>query len=72
MAHTLLGSVSIMSEAARRLADDWDVDDRQLLLRMLTEHTSHVRNVLHALVRGLPQDACHSGESHIYGEKARA
>ena len=57
MAHTLLGSVSIMSEAARRLADDWDVDDRQLLLRMLTEHTTHVRSVLHALVRGLPHDA---------------
>ena len=57
MAHTLLGSVSIMSEAARRLADDWDVDDRQLLLRMLTEHTTHIRSVLHALVRGLPHDA---------------
>ena len=57
MAHTLLGSVAIMSEAARRLADDWDVDDRQLLLRMLTEHTTHIRSVLHALVRGLPDDA---------------
>ena len=59
MAHTLLGSVSIMSEAARRLADDWDVDDRQLLLRMLNEQTTHVRRVLHALVRGLPHDTYH-------------
>jgi len=54
----LLGSVAIMSDAARRLADDWDgADDRQLLLRMLTEHTTHIRSVLHALVRGLPHDA---------------
>ena len=29
----------------------------QLLLRMLTEHTTHIRSVLHALVRGLPHDA---------------
>ena len=58
MAHTLLGSVAMVSEAARRLADDWDgADDRQLLLRMLTEHTTHMRSVLHALVRGLPHDA---------------
>jgi len=58
MAHTLLGSAAIVSEAVRRLADEWDVaDDKQLLLGMLTEHTSHIRSVLHALVRGLPHDA---------------
>lgn len=61
MAHTLLGSVSVVIEAAGRLADDWDgTDDAQeLLLRKLNEHATHIRNVLHALVRGLPQDAYH-------------
>jgi len=60
MAHTLLGSVSIVIEAAGRLADDWDgAGDQELLLRKLNEHATHIRNVLHALVRGLPQDAYH-------------
>jgi hypothetical protein len=59
MAHTLLGSVAVVIEAAGRLADDLDgVDDAQeLLLRKLNEHASHIRNVLQDLVRGLPHDA---------------
>ena len=59
MAHGLLGSVSIVIDAARRLADDWDGADgnEQLLLHKLNEHAGHIRNVLHALVRGLPDDA---------------
>jgi hypothetical protein len=58
MAHTLLGSVSIVIDAAGRLADDWDgADDAQELLHKLSEHASHIKSVLHALVRGLPDDA---------------
>jgi hypothetical protein len=60
MAHTLLGSVSVVVEAAGRLADDWEGRDeaQQALLRALNEHATHIRSVLHALVRGLPHDAC--------------
>lgn len=59
LAHGILGSVSVVIEAARRLADDWDgADDaQQVLLARLNEHAGHIRSVLHALVRGLPQDA---------------
>jgi len=59
MAHTLLGSVSIVMEAAARLADDWEgADDaQQMLLHKLHEHASHIGNALHALMRGLPHDA---------------
>jgi hypothetical protein len=58
-AHTLLGSVSIVIEAAGRLADNWDgLDDGQeALLLKLSEHATHIRSVLQALVRGLPHDA---------------
>ena len=61
MAHGLLGSVSVVAEAAARLADDWeDHDDGQrALLLKLSEHAGHIRSVLHALVRGLPHDAFH-------------
>ena len=60
-AHTLLGSVSIVIEAAGRLADDWDDGDEghQALLEKLSEHASHIKHVMHALVRGLPHDAYH-------------
>ena len=59
MAHTLLGSVSIVIEAAGRLADDWEGrnEAQEALLLKLSEHATHIRSVLHALVRGLPQDA---------------
>jgi hypothetical protein len=61
MAHTLLGSVSIVIEAARRLADDaaGRDDAQQALLLKLNDHAAHIRGVLHALVRGLPHDALH-------------
>jgi hypothetical protein len=61
MAHTLLGSISVVIEAAGRLAGDWEgADDAQeLLLHKLNEHATHIRSVLQALVRGLPQDAYH-------------
>ena len=51
--------MSVVIEAAGRLADDWDgTDDAQeLLLHKLHEHAIRIRSVLHALVRGLPQDA---------------
>jgi len=61
-AHTLLGSVSIVIEAAGRLADNWDGPrdgDQQALLLDLSEHATHIRSVLQALVRGLPHDALH-------------
>jgi len=53
-----LGSVSIVIEAAGRLADDWDPFDleHQALLLKLSEHATHIRSVLHALVRGLPHE----------------
>ena len=59
LAHGLLGSVSVVIDAARRLADEWEggVGDQELLLHKLNEHAGHIRNVLHALVRGLPDDA---------------
>jgi len=59
MAHGLLGSVSVVIDAARRLADDCDgADDaQQLLLDKLGEHATHIKSVLNALVRGLPHDA---------------
>jgi len=59
MAHTLLGSVSIIIEAAGRLADDWEGRDdaHHALLVKLNEHADHIKSVLHALVRGLPHDA---------------
>jgi hypothetical protein len=59
MAHGILGSVSVVIEAARRLADDWEGadDGQELLLLKLSEHAAHIRNVMHALVRGLPHDA---------------
>ena len=50
---------TVVIEAAGRLADHWDVSDdaqRDLLLK-LSEHATHIRSVLHALVRGLPHDA---------------
>jgi len=58
MAHTLLGSVSVVIESVGRLADDWDPHDEahQALLRKLSEHAGHIRSVLHALVRGMPLD----------------
>jgi len=58
MAHTLLGSVSIVIEATARLAEDWDPRDieHQALLLKLGEHATQIRSVLHALVRGLPHD----------------
>jgi len=58
-AHTLLGSVSIVIEAAGRLADGWDSRDtgQEALLEKLSEHAAHIRNVMQALVRGLPHDA---------------
>ena len=61
MAHTLLGSVSVVVEAAGRLADDWDPRDEahQALLEKLSEHATHIRSVLHALVRGMPHDEAH-------------
>ena len=61
IAHGLLGSVSVVIEAAGRLADDWDVPDdaQRVLLLKLGEHATHIRSVLHALVRGLPHDALH-------------
>ena len=61
MAHGILGSVSVVAEAAAKLADDWEGHDevhRALLLK-LSEHAGHIRTVLHALVRGLPHDAFH-------------
>ena len=59
MAHGLLGSVSVVIDAAGKLADDWEHHDelQRALLLKLGEHASHIRNVLHALVRGLPHDA---------------
>jgi hypothetical protein len=59
MAHGLLGSVSVVIDAARRLAEDWEGadDGQELLLHKLNEHASHIKGVLHALVRGLPDDA---------------
>jgi hypothetical protein len=50
--------VSIVIEAAGRLADDWDPRDceHQALLLKLGEHATHIRSVLHALVRGLPHE----------------
>ena len=59
MAHTLLGSVSIVIEAAGRLADDWHERDEghEALLLKLSEHAAHIRNVMQALVRGIPHDA---------------
>ena len=61
IAHGLLGSVSVVIEAAGLLADDWDVPDdaQRALLLKLGEHATHIRSVLHALVRGLPHDALH-------------
>jgi hypothetical protein len=61
IAHGLLGSVSVVIEAAGRLAEDWDVPDdvQRALLLKLGEHATHIRSVLHALVRGLPHDAYH-------------
>jgi hypothetical protein len=59
MAHGLLGSVSVVIDVARRLADDWEGadDGQELLLQKLNEHAGHIKGVLHALVRGLPEDA---------------
>jgi hypothetical protein len=59
MAHTLLGSVSVVIEAAGRLADDVEGRDdaQRVLLLKLNEHATHIRSVLQALVRGLPHDA---------------
>jgi hypothetical protein len=59
MAHTLLGSVSVVIEAAGRLADDAEGRDdaQRVLLVKLNEHATHIRSVLQALVRGLPHDA---------------
>ena len=59
IAHGLLGSVSVVIEAAGLLAEDWDVPDdvQRALLLKLGEHATHIRSVLHALVRGLPHDA---------------
>jgi hypothetical protein len=59
VAHTLLGSVSVVIEAAGRLADDVDGRDdaQRALLLKLNEHASHIKSVLQALVRGLPHDA---------------
>ena len=59
MAHTLLGSVSVVVGAAQRLAEEWDDrDEAQLvLLRELSEHADQIKSVLSALVRGLPADA---------------
>jgi hypothetical protein len=61
IAHGLLGSVSFVIEAAKRLADDWEGPDeaQQLLLDRLDEHATHIKGVLNALVRGLPHDAYH-------------
>jgi hypothetical protein len=59
-AHTLLGSVSIVIAAAERLAGDWDGprdEAQEALLLDLSEHATHIKSVLHALVRGLPHDA---------------
>ena len=58
MAHTLLGSVSVVIEAVGRLADDWDPfdEEHQALLLKLGEHATHIRTVMQALVRGLPCD----------------
>jgi hypothetical protein len=59
IAHGLLGSVSVVIEAAGRLVDDSDGSDdaQQVLLLQLGEHAAHIRSVLQALVRGLPHDA---------------
>lgn len=59
LAHRLLGSVSVVIEAAGRLADDWEGPDdaQRALLVDLSEHASHIRSVLDALARGLPADA---------------
>jgi len=59
MAHGLLGSVALVVDSARRLADDWECagGEQELLLHKLSEHACHIRGVLHALVRGLPDDA---------------
>jgi hypothetical protein len=59
MAHGLLGAVSVVIDAARRLADDQDgADEAQLLLlHKLGEHATHIKSVLNALVRGLPHEA---------------
>jgi hypothetical protein len=61
MAHGLLGSVSVVIDAAGKLADDCDGHDdvQRVLLLKLSEHATHIRSVLHALVRGLPHDAYH-------------
>ncbi|MBV9410237.1 MAG: hypothetical protein JO148_01465 [Acidimicrobiia bacterium] len=61
IAHGLLGSVSFVIDAARRLADTWEGPDegQQVLLDRLDEHAAHIKNVLNALVRGLPHDAYH-------------
>jgi len=51
----------VVIDAAGRLADDWDPHDQahQALLLKLSEHATHIRSVLHALVRGLPHDEAH-------------
>ncbi|GEM_PF-5755232 len=61
IAHGLLGSVSFVIDAAKRLADNWEGPDdgQQLLLDRLDEHATHIKSVLNALVRGLPHDAYH-------------
>jgi hypothetical protein len=58
MAHGLLGSVSILIEASGRLADEWDGrdDDQRALFLKLSEHATHIRRVMQALVRGMPED----------------
>jgi hypothetical protein len=57
MAHGLLNSVAIIGGAAHTLQESWTslpVDERDRLLRMISEQAAHVAAMLGELARGLP------------------
>jgi len=57
LAHGLLNSMAIITGAATTLKDAWDALDasrRESLLRMITDQSTHVTEMLADMVRGLP------------------